>query len=131
MGKKPRCTKPVAYIRTSTTEQEISPEAQLEKVRAYCTLRGLEVAEVICESVSAKKNAFYKRPEGRRIQALIEAGVRHIVALKLDRIFRDTEDALTTAKAWRDAGISLHLADLGDGRASTQAAVWARCSLPS
>lgn len=38
---------------------------------------------------------------------------RHVVALKLDRLFRDAVDCLQTAQRWDAAGISMHLIDLG------------------
>jgi len=44
---------------------------------------------------------------------LIRDGVCHVVALKLDRLFRNAADALATTEEWREAGISLHLVDMG------------------
>jgi site-specific DNA recombinase len=112
MKKTLECTKAVAYIRTSTAKQEISPKVQLERIQAYCEMKGLDLVEVISEHVSARSKALHKRPEGRKIQALIDAGVCHVVSLKLDRIFRNAADALVTVRAWNEAGIALHLVDM-------------------
>lgn len=108
--KKPACTKAVAYIRVSTGKQQISPEAQEAKIRQYAQLKGLELVEVIVETVSASKQ-LSKRPEGSKIAQLTAAGVCHIVATKLDRIFRSVPDASNQAEAWQAAGISLHCVD--------------------
>src|SRR5215471_8610311 len=115
MGKKQqkeRCTKAIAYIRVSTGHQEISPEVQRERIEAYCKMAGLDLVEVIVErGVSAKVN-LAKRPAGPKIAALLAGGVCHVVALKLDRLFRHAADALATTEEWNQAGISLHLVDM-------------------
>jgi DNA invertase Pin-like site-specific DNA recombinase len=46
--------------------------------------------------------------------------VQHVVALKLDRLFRDTEDALFQTRNWDSAGVALHLIDLGGQTVSTK-----------
>ena len=111
MGKKPKCTKAVAYIRASTGRQELSPGVQRERIEAYCKMAGLELVDVIVEHVSAKIK-LSKRPEGKRIAKLVENGVCHVVALKLDRLFRSAIDALATVDEWQKAGIALHLVDM-------------------
>ena len=113
MGKKPRFTKAVAYCRVSTGKQDLSLEAQEVKIRQYAELMGLDLVEVIRERATTGKVKLAKRPEGARIKALTEAGVCHIIALKLDRLFRNASDALTCVEDWQEAGISLHLVDMG------------------
>jgi DNA invertase Pin-like site-specific DNA recombinase len=39
--------------------------------------------------------------------------VKHVVALKLDRLFRDAQDALFQTRNWDRAEVDLHLIDLG------------------
>ncbi len=112
MGKKPKCNRAIAYIRTSTAKQEISPKVQLERIQAYCEMKGLDLVEVISEHVSARSKPLHKRPEGSRIKALLDSGICHVVSLKLDRIFRNAADALVTVRAWTDSGIALHLVDM-------------------
>jgi DNA invertase Pin-like site-specific DNA recombinase len=53
-----------------------------------------------------------KRPAGAKVAALLESGVCDVVALKLDRLFRNAADALATTEEWHQAGISLHLVDM-------------------
>jgi DNA invertase Pin-like site-specific DNA recombinase len=88
-------------------------EAQEERIRLYCQLNGLELVEVIRERAVTGTIKLNKRPEGRRIAELTEAGVCHIVALKLDRLFRSAVDAISHIGEWQEAGISLHLVDIG------------------
>ena len=54
------------------------------------------------------------RPGGIELLALVATKkVGHIVALKLDRLFRDAADALHQSRAWDKAEIALHLVDMG------------------
>lgn len=46
-----------------------------------------------------------------------------MVALKLDRLFRDAEDALHQTKAWDKAGIALRLVDMGGQTLNTATAM--------
>ena len=119
MGKKPRCTKAVAYVRVSTGKQDLSLDAQEERIRAYCQTYGLDLVEIIRERAVTGKLKLNKRPEGKRIAELTAAGVCHIVALKLDRLFRNAVDALNHVEEWEQAGISLHLVDLGGQSVNT------------
>jgi DNA invertase Pin-like site-specific DNA recombinase len=113
MGKKPKCTKAVAYVRVSTGKQDLSLDAQEDRVRAYCLTCGLDLVEIIRERAVTGKLKLAKRPEGSKIAKLTEGGVCHIVALKLDRLFRNAGDALSHVEEWEQAGISLHLVDMG------------------
>ncbi len=119
MGKKPKCTKAVAYVRVSTGKQDLSMEAQEERIRLYCQLHTLDLVEVIRERGVTAKIKLNKRPEGSRIANLTAAGVCHIVALKLDRLFRHAGDALHHVEEWEEAGISLHLVDMGGQSVNT------------
>jgi DNA invertase Pin-like site-specific DNA recombinase len=54
------------------------------------------------------------RPGGAELlKQVARKEVKHIVALKLDRLFRDAADALNQTKAWDKAGVALHLVDIG------------------
>jgi DNA invertase Pin-like site-specific DNA recombinase len=88
-------------------------EAQKERIKLYCQLNGLELVDIIRERAVTAKIKLNKRPEGSKIAMLTAAGVCHIVALKLDRLFRNAVDALSHVEAWEHAGIALHLVDMG------------------
>jgi site-specific DNA recombinase len=94
-------------------------EAQEERIRLYCELNGLDLVEVIRERGITAKIKLNKRPEGSRIAKLTASGVCHIVALKLDRLFRNAVDALSHVEEWEQAGIALHLVDMGGQSVNT------------
>lgn len=113
----------VLYIRVSTDEQAahgVSLAAQEERLRAYCTMRGLNVVATIRdEGVSAFKH-LRTRAGGAALLAAIASGqASHVVALKLDRLFRNAADALTLTETWSRAGVALHLVDMGGAAMDT------------
>src|SRR5215468_9096771 len=113
------------YLRVSTLEQlkGVSLDAQEERLRAYCTMNGLEIDDVIREEGVSASVPLYKRPGGARVLERINEGVTNVIALKLDRLFRDAEDALRQTKAWDRAGITVHLIDMGGSSLSTASAM--------
>ncbi len=48
--------------------------------------------------------------------------------LKLDRMFRNAGDCLTTVERWEKSGVSLHVADLGGNAIGTTSAAVGSCS---
>lgn len=115
------------YIRVSTLEQlkGVSLDAQEERLRAYCQMSGLDVAlgDVIREEGVSASVPLSRRPGGARLLQRVSEGVSHVVALKLDRLFRDAEDALRQTKAWDKAGVTLHLIDMGGSSLNTASAI--------
>lgn len=116
-----------AYIRCSTEEQStegMSLAAQEDQLRAYCKMRGLELVELVCDpGVSAGKE-LRTRAGGRRLLDLVKQGdVGAVVGLKLDRLFRNTIDALTIAGDWDKRGVALHLVDMGGTAIDTSTAI--------
>ena len=87
-------------------------------------MAGLEVAAVLREEGVSGAKPLAGRPGGKKLLALVAAGkVGHIVALKLDRLFRDAADALNQSRAWDKAGIALHLVDMGGQSLNTASAM--------
>lgn len=116
----------VGYIRVSTEEQAregVSLDAQETKLRAYCELQGLQLAHVYRdEGISAGK-PLSERPEGAELLGRVERGeARHVVALKLDRLFRDAVDCLQRSREWDAAGVAMHLIDMGGQTVNTASA---------
>jgi len=120
-------TKAVGYVRVSTEEQTregVSLDAQEERVRAYCTLAGLELVDCYREEGVSGSVPLSERPAGRELVVhLVRGNSRHVVALKLDRLFRDASDALTQTRAWDKAGVALHLVDMGGSTLNTASAM--------
>lgn len=113
----------IAYCRVSTAQQVsegASIDAQTAAVRRYCDLRGFELRAVVVDAGVSAAKPLADRRGGRDILAAIEAGARHVVAYKLDRLFRDASDCLVTVRQWDSAGVALHLVDLGGAAIDTK-----------
>jgi DNA invertase Pin-like site-specific DNA recombinase len=63
------------------------------------------------DPVSAYKVPLRQRPAGREMNRQLRQG-DHVVFAYLDRVFRDTEDCLTTLKDWKKRGVTPHFADV-------------------
>jgi site-specific DNA recombinase len=101
----------IGYVRVSTDDQGISRDMQIERVTQYCAFKGFELVEVVVDDDTTSRIELNKRPNGQRIAGLLASGVAHIVAIKLDRLWRNAGEALNDANAWERRGISLHLTE--------------------
>lgn len=124
---KPRTLRAIAYTRVSTAEQAaegLSIPAQKASIESYARLRGLELVTIVAdEGVSASK-PLGQRPGGGQLLALLAKGeAHHVIAVKLDRLFRNALDALATLQAWEKAGVALHIIDLGGNALATDTAM--------
>ena len=119
--------KAVCYVRVSTTEQAtqgISLEAQEEKLRAYCQMTGLEILRVIREEGISATKPLKDRPGGKELIEIInKKQANHVVVFKLDRLFRNAEDALHVTNDWDSKGVTLHLVDMGGQAINTKSAI--------
>lgn len=119
--------KAIAYLRVSTMEQVtggFSLESQKSIITNYCTFSELELVHVITEEGISGSKALSKRPGGQElIKILNQKKVAHVVAWKLDRLFRDAADALQQTKDWDKAKIILHLVDMGGQTMNTSSAL--------
>ena len=106
----------IGYVRVSTLEQAregVSLDAQEERVRAYCAMSGLTLVALVREEGVSAAKPLESRPGGQEVlRAVAEGRAQHVVALKLDRLFRDAVDALTSTQRWERKGVSLHLVDM-------------------
>ncbi len=107
-----------------TAEHGVSLEAQEEPLTAYALSCGLDVAAVLREPAISGTISLVDRPEGSKVVAMVRKGeVRHVISLKLDRLFRSAVDALYTTAEWDKSGIALHLVDMGDQSLNTGSAM--------
>jgi len=117
----------VCYIRVSTEEQArdgVSLQAQEERLTAYCRMAALEVASFVREEGTSASKPLSARPGGEELLKTVgRRDVGHVVALKLDRLFRNAEDALRQTSAWDKAGVALHLVDMGGLSLNTKGAM--------
>lgn len=95
----------LAYVRVSTSRQDLSVEAQIETVKRAATFHApggdLSIFE---EPDTSGSIAFADREQGRELLETVQAGVaagRSVVVIvpKLDRLGRDTDDVRRTVKA--------------------------------
>ena len=102
------------YTRVSTDEQKkhgISLDAQVSKCVQYAATLGLEVIYTGVEGLSGKDT---DRPELQTILGMVsKKSVNHILVVKLDRLSRETEDAIRLAKSFAKKGVTLHLVTEG------------------
>ena len=117
----------VAYLRVSTEEQAmegVSMDAQRARIEAYCAMRGLLLADVIADPGVSGWKPLAARPGGQRLLEIVKTrSATAVVALKLDRLFRNCADCLTVVAGWDRAGVSLHLVDLGGTAVDTSSAM--------
>ena len=107
----------IGYTRCSTNEQADSGlglDVQEQRIRAYCRMKGLELIQIVTDAgVSG----------GQRLLAAIrKKRADGVVMLKLDRMFRNAGDCLSTTDKWERSGISLHIVDLGGNAIDTTSA---------
>lgn len=108
----------IGYVRVSIYEKDaagLSPATQGEAIKRYCKQHGLQLLPDLARDLGVSGGReLAKRPYGRRVVALTRDGVvGHVVATKLDRLFRDADDCLAQVKKWRKRGVTLHILDFG------------------
>ena len=117
----------VAYVRVSTEEQAVagvSLEAQVAAVRAYATLRGLDLVDVVIDAGVSAGKPLADRAGGAQVLDLVRRRkVQAVIAVKLDRVFRNAGDCLTVTEGWDRAGVALHLVDMGGQAVDTSSAM--------
>ncbi|MCC4238157.1 recombinase family protein [Vibrio anguillarum] len=102
------------YCRVSTSrqaEEGDSLEVQEQKILNYCQLEDLGKPTFIVDKGVSGGTQLSKRPKGGPLLENLAHG-DHVVALKLDRMFRRASDALNVAEQMKERGVSLHLLDM-------------------
>jgi len=117
----------VGYVRVSSEEQAtegVSLDAQEARIRAYATMRGLNLVAIYREEGVSAKVPLRKRPEGTKIvESLSKKRAKHVIAVKLDRLFRNVADALSQTEEWDKAKHALHVIDMGGSAVDTASAM--------
>lgn len=103
----------VAYVRVSTEEQSLGPQAQRDAVARWAASHGVQVAAVFEDAGVSGGTAMEKRPALlAALGALREHGAGLLVAAKRDRIARDP---MITALIEQAAGRSGAVVSTADG----------------
>jgi DNA invertase Pin-like site-specific DNA recombinase len=102
----------VAYIRVSTDQQDLGPDAQRAAVVAWAERGGHEVVAWFEDRGLSGADGLEDRPGlAGALRALREVGATCLVAAKRDRIARDTLVALTVEASAQRAGAVVRTAD--------------------
>ena len=108
----------VAYVRVSTSRQADDGNSisnQVNRIRDYAKLRGLKLLsrDVLIDDGVSGGIPLWDRPAGGMLLDRIEAGkCQHIIAVKLDRLFRIVGDALDTIDYLHSEDVGVHIIDL-------------------
>ena len=104
--------KAVGYCRVSSQEQVdgTSLKAQEEQIRAYATMKRINLAAVLVDGGISGGKALAARPEGARLAEMVDSGeVQAVIITKLDRGFRSASDCLNNVEAWERRKVALHI----------------------
>jgi|CXWL01.1.fsa_nt_gi DNA invertase Pin-like site-specific DNA recombinase len=118
--------KAIGYTRCSTNEQADSGlglDAQSVRIKAYCTMRGIDLADIITDAGVSGGKPLAMRDGGLRLLTdLKDKRADAVVMLKLDRMFRNAGDCLMTVERWEKTGVALHVVDMGGNAIDTTSA---------
>ena len=121
--------KAVAYIRVSSQRQAdegVSLDAQKRRILDYARFKGipLDESDIIIEKGVSAGIPLWERPKGRAMKRMLASGqYQHLMAMKIDRLFRVTTDMLSTIDELNAGGIDLHIVDMGGQAIDTTTAV--------
>ena len=108
----------IAYVRVSTSRQADDGNSisnQMARIREYAKLRRLKMLrrDVIIDDGVSGGIPLWDREGGGLLLDRIESGkYSHIIAVKLDRLFRLVSDALETIDYLHTEDIGVHIIDL-------------------
>lgn len=106
--------KAYAYRRVSSLEQveNTSLEEQERRARAVAMARGLEIERVFTDPAVSGTKPLKDRPAGAALLALLQPD-DYLIAARLDRLFRNAADALTTLDSLKARGVKLVIEQFG------------------
>jgi site-specific DNA recombinase len=100
----------LGYVRVSTDEQAergLGLEAQRQRIRAYCEMKGLHLATIFEDPGLSGGKPLGSRSAGGRLLAEARRTKPVVVVAKLDRLFRSVADAAQTITDFDRYGIEL------------------------
>jgi DNA invertase Pin-like site-specific DNA recombinase len=91
--------KAVAYLRVSTTEQELSPLAQRDTIEQWCKLNNIELVSTHLDQGVSGSMPWMERPAlSVAVQDVKRHGASWLVVAKMDRLSRDLFGTLHLGK---------------------------------
>jgi DNA invertase Pin-like site-specific DNA recombinase len=105
----------VAYMRLSADEKHtgsMSFMVQADHISKLSTIINANIVESVQDNAISGAVPFNKRPGGKRVTNLIVNGqINAILALRQERIFRDTKEALLFVDMWLKQGVTVYFAE--------------------
>lgn len=102
----------VGYIRVSTDEQQLGPEAQEAAIRSYASRSGLEVVAIVRDIGVSGGAPLDERPGlAEALDVLGTLGASKLIVAKRDRLARDTARAAFVERLVEGAGAYVVSAD--------------------
>lgn len=118
--------KAVGYLRVSTDEQHLGPDAQRAAIAAWCDREGVELIDVHVDHGVSGGAPLDKRPGlMAAVGALSETDATVLVVAKRDRLARDTMAAAMVERMAERAGATIASAD-GTGNGDSPEAMLMR-----
>lgn len=118
----------VAYVRVSSArqaEEGVSIAAQVRRVKSYAEYRNFLLPDeniFIDDGVSAGVS-LWNRPAGKQMRKqIICSNARHLLAFKMDRLFRNTRDCLATVDELQEEDVHIHFCEFDGGPMDTTSA---------
>lgn len=106
----------VAYLRVSTEDQELGPEAQRAQVDTWAQLRGVRVHAWVTDRLSGATSVDQRPGMIEALNQLRIGGAGLLVVARRDRLARDVVVAATVDRLAREAGARVVSVDgVGDG----------------
>lgn len=116
----------VIYCRYSprpehASDRAVSLPVQIKAGMKYAELNNLTIDKVIRDPDVSARTPVFERPGGSKLLSL--PAESNVIAMKLDRVFRDTVDGLTTLNFWKENSVRFHLANEGGCSIDTSTAI--------
>ncbi len=119
----------IGYVRVSTVrqvEEGNSIQSQIDDLRNYANSRGLILLtkNIVIDDGTSGGIPLWDRPNAQRLLKLVESGkYKHLIITKLDRMFRLTSDAIMSIEEMREAGVFLHIINMGGQSLDSSSAI--------
>ena len=119
----------IGYVRVSTVrqvEEGNSIQSQIDELRNYANSRGLILLtkNIVIDDGTSGGIPLWDRPNAQRLLKLVESGkYEHLIVTKLDRMFRLTSDAIMSIEEMREAGVFLHIINMGGQSLDSSSAI--------
>src|SRR6516165_10841596 len=100
----------LGYVRVSTDEQAergLGLEAQRQRIRAYCEMKGLRLTTIFEDPGLSGGKPLGSRSAGGRLLAEARRTKPVVVVARLDRLFRSVADAAVTIADFDRKGLEL------------------------